>query len=199
MIAKQYHEAGNEIQALVYVAKGCKAGYAAACIHAAKALESGEDIDADPVKAAAFWKEACKLGDDTGCDGFARLRAEGIEPIDSDVAGCNRGDVDGCLRAARERFDAGDVAGSIELTAKACEAGSLDACRHAAIAYETGDGVEPDLDRAAALNKSACKLGGDDGCESFARLRSHASESNDADVPTESGSPPSSQQPAKRD
>lgn len=50
-------------------------GYAAAYIHDAKALEFGEHIEADPVKATAFWKQACKLGDDSGCDGFARLRA----------------------------------------------------------------------------------------------------------------------------
>lgn len=76
-LAQESQEAGDSTRALSYVAKACKAGAQDSCMQAGKALELGEGIEANPSKAAAFYKAACKLGDDGGCESFARVRTGG--------------------------------------------------------------------------------------------------------------------------
>lgn len=87
-------------------------------------------------------------------------------------AACNEGNADACLALARERHEAGAYLESLEYTARACKAGNASACVHAATALEQGEGIEPNVKKAAAFYKAACKLGDDAACEAFARLRS---------------------------
>ena len=79
-----------------------------------------------------------------------------------------------------------------KLTTPDVRALPLDACRHAATAYEAGDGVPRDLARAADLSRAACKLGADDGCEAFARLQNRAATVDETGTTTS----PASEDPA---
>lgn len=72
VLAGWYRSGGHELEALMYVTKGCEAGEATACVDAAEALESGEVAETDLARASALWKRACALGDERGCDAMRR-------------------------------------------------------------------------------------------------------------------------------
>ncbi|MCX4241544.1 CC0125/CC1285 family lipoprotein [Paraliomyxa miuraensis] len=85
-LARQRYDAGAYVESLEYTARACKAGNAAACVHAATALETGEGIEPNAKKAAAFYKAGCKLGDDAACEAFARLRSAGDTAVGGEAA-----------------------------------------------------------------------------------------------------------------
>lgn len=104
----------------------CRKDLPAICAHVGEAWRDGDDVAANPKRAAAALQAGCDGGDQSACAALAELRLAGpITPRD-----------------ARE---------ALTLLQAACDAGGEHACIAWSVAVRAGRGGPPDLAKADAL------------------------------------------------
>ncbi len=162
MHAMNLSDAGSERKALVFVSKACRLDIAPACVYAAQAFELGNGIERDLERSLAFWRRACRLGDDKACEDLVRVTAALNEG--PDAAACRSGDDEACTREVEARLAADDRDGAVQIAVTGCIAGGGPSCMRAAEFF-----LE-DRDTKAAIEafKAACQAGLDEGCNRFA-------------------------------
>lgn len=129
--------------------RGCALANARACSALASALEMGDRIERDVVRAAELYRRACSLGEALGCRRAGEMYESG-----------RRGHVP-TLQAPSPPDPAPpdlprDARRAVDLHARACELGDLEACFIAGRLLTDGDGLAPDKPRALALFERAC-------------------------------------------
>lgn len=95
-------------------------------------------------------------------------------PALSSIEACKIGDASACVGEANDLRAMGNDVGALALLEEACRWDDAVGCLDAGRAYEIGEIVAADLERAAVLYKRGCKLGADAACEAFARARASA-------------------------
>lgn len=143
--------------------RGCALANARACASLASALEMGDRIERDVVRAAELYRRACSLGDALGCRRAGEMYESG-----------RRGHVP-TLQAPSPPDPAppdlaGDARLAVDLHARACELGDLEACFIAGRMLADGDGLAADPPRALTLFERACEDALALACERAATL-----------------------------
>ncbi len=129
----------------VYFQKACTAGLAVACHMLAVDARDGLGVDVDTQYADSYFERACTLGYQPDC---ARAPAQ--------------------HRVGRnERQLPADAPRDLVTHARACDAGLMSGCVALARAYQQGDGVAQNPQRAYDLYETACDWGNLDACAQY--------------------------------
>jgi hypothetical protein len=150
--------------AVAYFVAACEGGDAEGCLLAARKYHSFsavQGVERDVDRARDLAARSCDLGLADGCF-YAGIVHRGAESVRFYLAGCDEGDVDGCLRAAR-LYAAGsgiarDQTRAVDLFATACDRGHPDGCFETSRHYATGAGVAEDRQRSVAYFDMTCDL-----------------------------------------
>lgn len=148
-------------------AKACSLGEGRGCQNQAELTFDGEGGSADPDAGKRLLEKACDLGEATSCRWLLGMN-EGLEALRYARKGCELGDPRSCSAAAL--LLAAEDPRSAELRERvgnlnaACSNDELSNCGALALLYAAGLGVERDQERAQALLKRACALGGTQAC-----------------------------------
>ena len=144
------------------------------CVNVGRAYRDGIGVEKDEAKAAAIFRAACERPEDKTDPGAAEngaracsllgglyIAGEGIPKdlehgLDFSIQGCERGDSFGCFNAAVVENDPAKTAGYYE---RGCNLGDGESCHALATAYQKGNGVARNANRAKELDKRACDLG----------------------------------------
>lgn len=164
----------DERNVVVHEAR-CRAGDAWACGRVGWALENGEGVAKNPVRAATLYLRSCEGGHAWGCYALAYAygQGDGVPRDDARAAalfrrGCDGGYTESCGQLARciqrGRGVPKDEAAAVPLFDKACGAGEAWSCWQLGEAYASGLGVARDATRAAALRSQACRGGEKRAC-----------------------------------
>ena len=121
--------------ALADLIAGCDGGDAEDCLAVGEYLA---DTPPRPLIANVFFMQACRIGDDDGCERFYGLKAPSDAACDDDPFGCE-------WRAYRSHDPA--------LADQACSLGAADAC------VVASDLAKADPERARTYLERACQLG----------------------------------------
>jgi serine/threonine protein kinase len=158
------------------------------CLQLGFMYESGDGVEDDAQRAAAFFSRACDAGNALGCirlglmydngNGVGQNPARAAELYSRGVAlldkACDAGGTYDCfhlgLLYSRGSGVTQDYSRAATLYSKSCDGGSAQGCCNLGFLYEYGNGVVKDYFRALALYSKACDGGVAVGCRNLGNL-----------------------------
>lgn len=151
-------------------AKACSMGGRRGCQNQAALLLDGEGGPADIAAGKRFLEKACDLGEAMSCRWLLGMN-EGSEALRYARKGCELEDARSCSAAALllavEDPRSAELRERIGNLNAACSKDELSNCGALALLYAAGLGVERNPERAQALLKRACALGGTQACKAL--------------------------------
>jgi len=160
-----WREACNQNRAnscLVWVGKlatNCRRGSADACVALGEAVQAGQVVPKDQVRAGEAFHRGCELGSEAGCEALATfIRERGDQQL---TRACDQGDGISCWIVASIYADGkvviADYRRSIQLFARSCDSGWFAGCGRLGESYLHGQGTTANFVRAAEYFDKACE------------------------------------------
>ncbi|ESQ89920.1 hypothetical protein ABAC460_11515 [Asticcacaulis sp. AC460] len=177
--AWKLYDDGDTVQALPIFTQGCDAKQAWGCAGLADAYEKGKGVTRNRSQAMAYAKTGCEQGQGGGRHIACRQHGTYLT-YTSDKASINKGE-----QYLNANCDYGDAAscvwlGKLPLRGKqgitttlteglyyerrACDLNSAEGCTELAMAYEVGNGINPDAGVSVTLYDKACRLSEQTAC-----------------------------------
>lgn len=155
----------------------CTGGEVAACIELGEMYATGNRVTRDMGRAAELFQQACTLGAADVCNRLGEIFERGQE-LEGGMTraeelfrqACNGGSPPGCLNLGLAASSRDDNKHATELFERSCTAGWTPGCHHLALAFDRGEGVLQDLNRAVALYEDACSNKYPDSCLALGAL-----------------------------
>jgi TPR repeat protein len=180
-VAKDVH------RGITLLTRACDADHGSACDSLSHVYEKGDDVRPDARLALELQEKACRLGSVLCHLGDGALRefyaTAGLpeksppRPLGAEVATCQRGDANACIRAALRYYsgEGGDFDGSrmAPLFAAACDRGLGDACLLLGNMLARGDWVKRNDAAAAAIYRNGCNLDQGTSCSVLGDMLRH--------------------------
>lgn len=149
----------------------CTGGDVAACTQLGEMYATGDRVARNMVRAAEMYEKACSLGAADICNTLGEIYERGQE-LEGGLTraeaffrvACNGGSAPGCLNLGLVAASRDDKKHAAELFERSCTEGWLPGCHRLAMAFDQGEGVLQDLDRAIALYERACADKYPDSC-----------------------------------
>lgn len=169
----------NELSVAI-IDHACQQGYMRACYDMGVRYHLGVEVDQNLHAGRAYFQHACQQGVAESCHMLARIARDGTGvPVDPALAeryaqrSCSLGFVPDCeatwpttlVAGEQESALPADASDEVAEMARICDSGLMSGCVDLARAYQSGEGVSPDWERAYALYGSACDWGHLGACE----------------------------------
>ena len=169
----------NDLSVAV-IGYACEQGHMRACYDMGVRYHLGVEVEQDLHAGRAYFQHACQHGVAESCHMLARIARDGLGiAVDPNLAeryaqrSCSLGFLPDCEAAWPSKLTAGehesalpaDASDEVAELARVCDSGLMSGCVELARAYESGEGVSPNWERAYALYGSACDWGHFGACE----------------------------------
>ena len=164
----------NPQQSKAFYEKACDSNEPLGCSNLGKMYFDGNEIQQDLQKAERLLRKSCDLGLIVGCTNLGYLHyTKGSYDLAIDLyqKGCNADDLGACNDLGWVYYDKlREYARAKPLFEKACNRESAIAYVNLGHMYVNGRGVLQDIQEAKRLNKKACDLGSQQGCDNYSLL-----------------------------
>jgi uncharacterized protein len=175
-------ERADQLRGQVLLERSCRAKDPLGCtMLGVSYAQGGQHLTRDPVRAAAYYREGCELGEPTACLNLAKSYETGDGVVTStpralafEQRACDAGHASACNGLADKYFHGSgappDKLHGLRLHERACELGEVRGCLGAGMAYRDANGMAADLGRARELFENACDGDLGEGCHAAGAL-----------------------------
>jgi TPR repeat protein len=155
----------------------CMGGDDAVCIQLGEMYATGNRVPRDLSRAVEMYQQACNHGAVEVCNTLGEIYERGHE-LEGGLEraeqlfrfACNGNSAAGCLNLGLALASRDDKKAAAQLFERSCSAGWTPGCHHLALAFDRGEGVLVDLNRAIGLYEEACATKFVDSCLALGAL-----------------------------
>jgi TPR repeat protein len=156
----------------------CSGGEVSACTQLGEMYATGTRVARDMGRAAEMYEKACSLGAVEVCNTLGEIYERAGQELEGGMTraeelfrfACNGGSAPGCLNLGEVAASRDDKKHAAELFERSCTGGWTPGCHRLATAFDQGEGVLQDLNRAIALYEEACATKYAESCVSAGML-----------------------------